>query len=396
MYKDVTDYGANPNAADNWAAFQAAADTGFINIPPGDWAVERPIVTGSRPLFVRGAGMATGGTRILTKQQGDLFVHGYGAGQPISDGQFSMRDLVLSTTGPGVGTAIKIRQNMNSGGFFMENVRFGSFGTSFNWSRYIDAEGTTGTRLVNVKGDGGSYVTDPALAGAQVQVGAVFRSPNKDAKIFVVVLEDCDISGYHHGIKFEVQGDANTGGSIEGIVMERCGGRSVTGPLIRLEQSPQRGGWRSPYFNFSHCNMEGPGTLMDLDAVSEFRMHDNLQFIGQAPAGFNLAREDYIKLRSVDRAYFDRNTFVAYAGSKLYSFIAALGSSRDVHFGVNAFEVSRGYTLPSGEVIPNASATCGIYCEGSTTGCTYTPGSKFRNFDEFGVQKINGPTIPTA
>jgi hypothetical protein len=95
--------------------------------------------------------------------------------------------------------AVNIRQNFNTGGFFMNNVRFGSFTSTYCWGRNILAQGTTITILNNDRGDGGSYNPPETLATSATQIGAEFVSANAQYKIFVIHATDCDMSGAVHG-----------------------------------------------------------------------------------------------------------------------------------------------------------------------------------------------------
>lgn len=321
----------------------------IVYLPAGDWKVTAALVTNGKPVIIKGEGPYA--TRILCSYAGDLFQHGLT--QVTSGAHFEIHDAGLYCTVAGAGAAINIRQDYNTGRFFLHNVFIGSFSSNFNWGNFMITEGTTRTSFRDVRCDGGSY-NDVSLLPAATQVGCLFRSDNNTEKAFVFNFDTCDISAVVNAVRVEVNGAPGDSGTIEGMIFENCGGRTVSGPWFKLAVPNSATIWHPPYFVFDRCNMEGPGTLIDIESCSEFHMTKSLNYV-QARSSSSPAVSDFVKLAQVRRVFIHDNTFQLYGGAVINNFIAVDANSQSVTITDNNFVCpsSGTVTLTGGVMIPD-------------------------------------------
>lgn len=305
-----------------------------ILFPAGDVIINRPIVSGAKALFMRGAGPFA--TRILCNTAGnDLFQHGL-----TSQGLFAafeMADIGLACTVAGVGYAINIRQNMSTGQFRLENVRFTSFSASFSWLGYVNAEGTTHTILRNVYASGGEF-NPPDQQAAMTQVGYQFNSPNNNNRSFVFYFDNCEIGAIQHAVLVNLTGPPGNTGSVEGMIFRGTNGRSNTGAWLKVAITQSQGAWQPPFFVFDNCNVQSGAAVIDADGISELHINDCLFYLEAPQAGTTTG--NYMNLTNVHEAYITNNTITTFAGAAVASFIWFGPNSQNCFVRDNTFYIS--------------------------------------------------------
>lgn len=318
-----------------------------VYLPAGDWKVTRPIVSGSRPVIIRGVGPYA--SRILCSHTGDLFQHGLSS--IVAGAHFELHDVGLYITVAGsTGNAINIRQNPATGRFVMDNTFVGSFSANFNWGRFVLGEGTTRVRWTNAHFDGGSY-GDVSVLPASTQIGCLFRSDDNTEKSFEFNFYNVHISAVVNAVRVEVNGAPGNSGSVEGMVFRNCNGRTVAGPWFKMASPNSATAWHPPYFVFDGCNFEGPGTIVDVEACSEFHMHDCLHYMQSANSASG-AVTDMVRLNEVQRAFINDNSFTLYSGAKVNNVLYVGPSCLAVSMRNNNF------VLPSGGGVTLLGGIC--------------------------------------
>lgn len=258
----------------------------------------------------------------------------------VYNARFSLRHLSLYVTAPNVGYAINIRQNRDSGGFNLEDVFIGSYSADFSWKGFVYAVGTTATNWRDVVMSGGEYNPESKRAQA-TKIGVTFSSFNNEDRSVVYNMDNVQVGAVETAFKLVIGGNTpDNHGSIEGFQFSRSGGRTDTGPWFDIDMpGAATAGWFPPYFIFQNCNMEGPGSLIKADAISEFHIDNNLQYVDPGAAG---RATDYIDIKRGLHGTITNNTFAALPGSNISSFIHIGTLSSSIIIRDNFFVLTSG------------------------------------------------------
>lgn len=315
-----------------------------VTLPAGDFKITKPIVTGDRSIVIRGAG--PNATRILCSHTGDVFQHGLNGKVPLA--HFELHNLGIYATIKGSGIAINIQQDTSTSRFILKNVFIGSFSSQWCFKNFVVARGAGHVIWDDTKMDGGSY-TNPIYFPDCTQVGCLFISDNNNEKAFVFNIRNCPISAIQNSVRVEVNGVPGNSGSIEGMIFENCGGRCVTGPWFKLAVPNSAQVWHPPYFVFERCNMEGPGTIIDIESASEVHVTACLHYI-QAP-NTTVPVSDFIKLVQCQRVFIHDNTLAMYSGAVINNFVSADSTCQSISIRNNNFQFTSGGTVAGGVMI---------------------------------------------
>ncbi|CAO4194261.1 hypothetical protein [Methylorubrum extorquens] len=366
----VTYYGAvRSQTQDSSAAFQTAANLGFINVPGGDFVIDAPIVT-TEPLVIQGAGQyARAGSRLLARVPGlVMFQHNLNTAFSTAYKEpFVVKAIELTTMANGPARAFDIR--LNDAPCLMTDVRFSSFSSDFNWRNLVRLQGATAwNKFSRIHADGGSF-NPYATWNNQTAIGFELLSSNSAEKTFGAVFDNCDIMAIEHGVFAQVLGGPGNNGSIEGIVFRDCFGRTANGPWYRLFAPDSNTFWRSPWHVFERLNYEGPGKVCDIDSAGEIHFDQCLFYGGDKIAGSNPPVEDFIRIRRFETLHFDRNTVRLYNGTRVATCLSSLFGGDGMWVRDNVFQVDTGATVGGGIFV----------AEGSTNVFPAT-GNVFRNW----------------
>ena len=346
----------------DWAAIQKALlnpnspNGTAIVLPPGDIAINSPLVSNGHSVFIQGHGPYT--TRLIWTGGGDLFQHGLTALPPLCT--FMVRDVGLYIGVAGTpGYAINIRQDMNSGGFMLDNVVFGNFGPFQHWKGYVLAEGTTRTVVRDVFASGGEFDT-PERWALGVQHGFTFYSPNNSNKSFVFYFDNCNVSAIRNAIYVNIAGPPGNSGSIEGMTFHNCTGRTCTDHWLRSDMPASAGAWNPPYYIFDKCNMQAAtGIISATGGIAELHVQDCLFYFEPPVSGGGQTAMNSIEV-SVNGAYIRNNSFITFAGAEILSFINIAAGSHNAAIEGNTFLISDpSVTLTAG--ITNAASNVNVF-----------------------------------
>lgn len=369
-YEDVDAWGAFTGRQDCQVAIQKALDaTGQASFRAREYSTTGTLFTGGPNQRVGGVALRGKGpelTRIIHKGTGDFLGHGAGYdqqnGNPYSPN--ALDDLTIegfslvaaagvdlpndtypagdANAGANVhfqssGSAFVILKNGNYGRTTIKDIVLRSWDGRSNWTHFIYARGATLTNIVNCQMDSGGYASRPIELQRNCQIGLYFSSPRlsdaqmagddgikNKSKMYVVNIDNTNISCVRHAVYCEVQGENGRNGSIEGLQIHKSGGRTSTGPWLRV--FVEADDWFVPYFTMSHCNMEGPGSLIQMDKASHVHISHCLQFLGRSLP--STPTVDYIRIGRAKNVYIHDNSLVAYAGSRGNAMISIGGDDR--------------------------------------------------------------------
>ncbi len=339
--ESVLAFGASTSAPDNSAAFTRAATTGVINAPAGNFQFTNSI-NSDRELTFRGAGKAltrlhwTGSSDGLRHQQNGT--HGQG------DFMLKGVQLFADQSGPNVG--IRITMDHNRGNVIIDDVGISGSRWEWNWQHYMVMRGCTHTMMTNCDLSKGAP-TDSNILDTIVQDGILIYSshshdldnqPGSADGSYVNLFVDCSISAVQHAVHVILDGTPGNSGTVEGVQFFNCGGDTVRSSWFRLENT-SGGSWAPPYYLFDSCNMEAPGSLIDVDGVSEFHMTRCLMYQSAYNSGPVANFIDFgnngIGCHGIN---MHDNHFTMYDGARSASIISVNGNADRVNIRDNVFE----------------------------------------------------------
>lgn len=264
---------------------------GVLNAGAGFFVIRTTVITGDKPVTIRGLNNTD--TVFVMDVAGNMFDHGYTIPIPASGASFRMYNCRLARSGgarsPSTnkipGTALSIKQVGGPGEIVLDNITIDAFSIDSAWEKGIMIDGPAQLlKFNNVRTSGGAYETTTANLDKGMDIGIHIRSLSNDHLVYQVTFKDCVLEGIYHGLYLELAGPVGNTGSIEGVSLLDCGGRTVRGAWIRQEITIKQADgslqdWNPPGFWMERCNFQGAYSMLDADSLGEVHIKDNFHYI---------------------------------------------------------------------------------------------------------------------
>jgi hypothetical protein len=303
-------------------------NVGVLNLRERQYFCSTTINSGALPVTIRGVDVEK--SQIVMTAAGPLILHGFQVGGPVYNAPFKITNVRIArsggtrntTTKKIPGTAISIKQNPATGVVEMSNVRFDSFSAATAWEKHVFVTGSRLGKYRNCIFDGPAFETDPTVLDGGTDINVHLYSGGNDNLMYQTVFEHCDFKAVTNGLLMEIDGPEGNTGSIEGVVIIDCGGRTVRGPWIRqrinkLASSGRPQDWCPPGFWMERCNFQGTFSCLDLDSMSEIHIVNNFHYLeDQLTHTGNEFIPNMVRIGRTKNCTIDGNLWSLFAGPK--------------------------------------------------------------------------------